>query len=134
MASICSETPLKYLEYDKYTHHNRNMIKDMEIKEVPPFYTQLRVIMKRIDDDDEFEDCIQGIVDITERKVFLREFTRAEIVISLYDEYINDITCIPYMYMDVYMEKGNVYIKKRIDKLEEIHLFPSLSVLEYEIN
>ena len=127
--SFYSKTPLQYIEYEKYTHHNKHVLWDLDIKEVTNFYVQLRVIIGRVDDDDEFEDVIQGLVDITERKVYLREFPRAEIIISLYDEYTNDISCVPYMYMDIYMENGNVYIKKRNDKLQEVHLFPSLCVV-----
>lgn len=124
-------TPLQYVEYEKYTQHNKHVLWDMEIKEVTNMYVQIKVVINRVDNEDEFEDVLQGLVDITVRKVYLRELPRAEIIISLYDEYTNDISSIPYAFMDVYMENGNVIIKKRDDKLQEIHLFPSLSVVEH---
>lgn len=125
------ETPERYVEFEKYTAHNKQYIWSLEVREIEDRLLQLKIVMNRYENlDDEFEDIIQGLVDITERMVHDEDFPRSEILISLYDEYTNDISCIPYLFMDVYKLGKHVYIKKRDDKLQEIHLFPSISVIE----
>jgi hypothetical protein len=125
-----SPTLLKYVEYEKYTQHNKNIIWYCEINVVAHLYVQIKAVVNMGDDDDEFQDVLQGLVDITARKVHLCEFPRAEILVSLYDEYTNDVASIPYMFMDVFKENDNIVIKRRDDKLQEIHIFPSLNTYE----
>lgn len=131
ISEIYNETPAKYLEFEIYASHNKNVIWALEIKEIENKLVQLKIVVNRVNDEaDEFEDILQGVIDITERKVYNEEFPRSEILVSLYDEFTNDISCIPYLFIDVYKLSKNVYLKKRDDKLQEVHLFPSIQVLE----
>jgi hypothetical protein len=135
ISDIYNETPERYLEFQSYTSHNKKYIWALEVKEIEDRLLQLKVVMNRFEDEkfeDEFEDIIQGLIDITERMVYDEEFPRSEILISLYDEYTNDISCIPFMFVDVYKVGQRVYVKKCDDKLQEIHLFPSILVIEDE--